>query len=376
MCYNAAIRSKCVNEDMFDMTGWRSEDFLDADAENSVEDDPWADPTDNFTLSGADNSMYPQPAEPIMPAQSITDAAQDVAPDTQSSSDVIAKKEDSRDAYVSSGTETSMLDKVADSEADQEPSDSDIWDDENIYSDEDFEYGYDVYDEPEPLAEYDEDLSEPVYVSDVDDVGIRIAVGIDEFIASVPEVSDRQRNRIAQLLDDLEPMRLRRLLPWLHQNSWTGPSLLLFLEFHSIWEDSSNLWEYRFWWARYGDWWSYHSKSQLSRDNMRRLVQLRLHCSPEEVIAEAWFTDWEDFEMWKRGFPSFARFALFRAELAEGEDWQDSLSTYETDTQDDADSLTLQNPASEFIEVLASDSLQWFANQDWYDPSEWHDNLG
>ena len=357
------------------MTGWRSEDFLDADAENPVEADPWADPTDNFTLSGADNSMYPQLAEPIMPPQGRTDAAQGLASDTQSSSDVIAK-EDSRDAYETGGTEASMVDKAADSEADQEPSDSDIWDDENIYSDEDFEYGYDVYDEPEPLAEYDEYLSEPVYVSDVDDAGIRIAVGIDEFIASVPEVSDRQRNRIAQLLDDLEPMRLRRLLPWLHQNSWTGPSLLLFLEFHSIWEDSSNLWEYRFWWARYGDWWSYHSKSQLSRDNMRRLVQLRLHCSPEEVIAEAWFTDWEDFEMWKRGFPSFARFALFRAELAEGEDWQDSLSTYETDAQDDADSLTLQNHASEFIEVLASDSLQWFANQDWYDPSEWHDNLG
>ena len=376
------------------MTGWRGEDFLDTDAENPVEDDPWADSTDNFTLGGADNSMYPQPAEPIMPPQGRTDAAQDLASDTQPSSDVIAKKEDSRDAYVSSGTETSMLDKVADSEADQEPSDSGIWDDENIYSDEDFEYGYDVYDEPEPLAEYDEDLSEPVYVSDADDADIRIAIGIDEFIASVSDVSGVQRNRIARLLDDLGQTRLRRWLPWLHRNSWTGHTLLLFLEFHSIWENSSPWWECRFWWQWYDGWWSHYNKASLSLDRMRDLVHLRLHCSAEEVIAEAWFTDWEDFEVWKRGFPFFAGFALFRAELAEGEDWQDSLSTYETDAQDGADSLTLHNSQSEFLEVLASscdahlsyenyllyssgfDGLQWFANQDWYDPSEWHDNLG
>lgn len=374
------------------MTGWRGEDFLDTDAENPVEDDPWADPTDNFRLGGADNAMYPQPAEPIMPAQSRTDAAQDVAPDTQSSSDVIAK-EGARDAYETSETEADMVDKAADIEADQDPSDSDIWNLEYTHSDEDFKVD-DEYDEPEPLAEYDEDLSEPVYVSDADDADIRIAIGIDEFIASVSDVSGVQRNRIARLLDDLGQTRLRRWLPWLHRNSWTGHTLLLFLEFHSIWENSSPWWECRFWWQWYDGWWSHYNKASLSLDRMRDLVHLRLHCSAEEVIAEAWFTDWEDFEVWKRGFPFFAGFALFRAELAEGEDWQDSLSTYETDAQDDADSLTLHNSQSEFLEALASscdahlsyenyllyssgfDGLQWFANQDWYDPSEWHDNLG
>ena len=369
MCYNAAIRSKCVNEDMFDMTGWRGEDFLDTDAENPVEDDPWADSTDNFTLGGADNSMYPQPAEPIMQAQSRTDAAQDFTPDTQSFSDVVAK-ESSRDAYEASETEAGMVDKAADIEADQEPSDSDIWNLEYTHSNEDFKVD-DEYDEPEPLAEYDEDLSEPVYVSDADDADIRIAVRIDEFIASVDAVSGEQRNRIAELLDDLGPTQLRHWLQWLDRYSWTADNLILFLEFRSIWEGSSNLWEYRFWWARYGDWWSYHSKSQLSRDNMRHLVQLRLHCSPEEVIAEAWFTDWEDFEMWKRGFPSFATFALFRAELADSENWQNSLNTYETNAQDDADS---SNPYTPFNQSELKKC--WFAIQDWYDPSEWHDNLG
>ena len=321
-----------MNKDISDMNHWQSEDFLDADSENPMIDDPWTNPTNNLTSDRANN---PNP-------------------------------------YKINETKTSTLKKISDDKAYQEPTDSDIWDIENNHSNEDFEYSYDLYDEPEPLAEYDEDLSEPVYVSDVDEVDFR-AVRIDKFIANVDEISSEQRTKIEELLGDLSQSRLGRWLPWLQRHSWTGHSLLLFLEFRfDYWEQTSQWWECSFWsWRISRWWWPEPNPGALNLDATYSLVQARLHFPADEVIDEAWLAEWVDFEMWKRGFPSFAGFALFRAEIADREDWQDSLNAYETNAQDAADSSDSYTPFDQ-------NELKkcWFAIQDWYDPSEWHDNLG
>jgi hypothetical protein len=113
-------------------------------------------------------------------------------------------------------------------------------------------------------------------------------------------------------------------------------------------------------------------------------VKRRLDYSPAEVIDKAWFEDWEHLALWEYGYPSFADFALFRSILKNGEDWRSFIDWYATSAsvrdirvlgdspseKGDPSHLSHQHGLPQYGLPL------WLAEQDWYDPSEWHDNLG
>ena len=309
--------------------------------------------------------------------------------------DVAAQMEEGGDPIAS---DVSDADDLIGEESYQEPIDEDIWDnDEDEIEDWD-DFGYAAedgseYDEPVPFAEYDNELHDSSHVADVADADIWKRVKIDEFISGVSNVSDAERDQIAELLEDVGRSHI---LSWLSQyDDWTGHSLTLFLEFRIIWEVNPQWWEIRYWWRWYGGWWSHYNSGNLNRDQMRELVLRRLHCSAEEIIDEGWLADWEDDEMWRRGFPTFAGFALFRADVGEDKDWRTSLGSWEGDNQsgDAPTPYKLFSQSEEMEDLTGSSSKyrvnedysphrtsrgapQWFAIQDWYDPSEWHDNLG
>lgn len=367
--------------------GWQPEDFRDDGAGQAAESDPWAASSDEAELRDA-----PDFGRAELPAPVMVDLGSAEGNHSDADSESLAFTAEEGSPVASDGSD------AAEMRNEQVPIDDEIsaldadgvegWDGDLDYDEVDSEY-----DEPIPFAEYDYDLREPLHVTDVADTDIWKKVRIDEFVSGVSGVSIGQRTRIVELLED---MGQSRLLSWLSQyDDWTGHSLILFLEFRVIWEDTPHWWESRFWWQWYGGWWSYYNSGNLSRDWMRDLVLRRLHCSAEEVVDDVWFAEWENGEMWGRGFPTFAGFALFRAEIGEDEDWLTSLGSLEGDNQADGPptpyKLFLQ---SEEIEALtesayeyrvnedyspyrgASGAPQWFAIQDWYDPSEWHDNLG
>ncbi len=353
--YYIAMRNNDVGSAPYDLSlDWESEDFIDTDKQPIVEDDPWSD------------------------------------------SPIACELEDIDD--------DSVINETASSDIDDYP----FEEDEGFYSDEDGENLYSPFDdlsgtewdEPEPLAEYDSDLSGTLHISE-DVSGIYRNIKIDEFVASISPITDAQRVQISQLLGGMSAGRLRSWLPWLWDQDWTGHSLLLFLEFRiNYWEETPEWWEYTFWHSSQGHWWTYPSSSynMLSRDATYDLVHARLAYSSDEIIDEAWLKDWEDFALWKHGFPSFAGFAVFRAEPKNGEDWR-SMIVWNTDlskfTEETPCKSGLYNVSHRVDPLMASldggrysvweDSLSyrkpqglplWFAMQDWYDPSEWHDNLG
>ena len=253
-------------------------------------------------------------------------------------------------------------------------------------------------DEPEPVAEYEDELSEALYESDVDAADVQRLVAIDEFMNRVEGVTPEQRGEVDELLSELSKRRMFNLLTWMESKAWTGNSLILFLEFRALWEQSSHWWECTFWSSRINHWWTYWNASTLSRDGCYELIQSRLDCDVDEVIDRGWFRDWEELEVWKRGLSSFAAFAVFRAGLREGDDWKADLgSRLGIDTQVENGPWDANNGyrAAGYDAVLFSslaggahcredDSpyrnphgpTLWFAVQDWYDAAEWHDDLG
>ena len=181
------------------------------------------------------------------------------------------------------------------------------------------------WDEPEPQEEYDGELSELMYALDEDVTGISRKLKIGEFVSSINQVSTDQHLRVAQLLENFTNARLRSWLPWLRNKKWTGHSLVLFLEFHDVWDSNRKWWEAAYWDARVGSWIPVFNSGTLSLDASYVLIHRRLHCAPEEVISEFWLEEWNDLGLYMLGFPSFASFALFRAEYNDDGDWRDEL---------------------------------------------------
>ncbi len=109
-------------------------------------------------------------------------------------------------------------------------------------------------------------------------------------------------------------------------------------------------------------------------------MQNRLTHSPDEVIDPEWYIDWDESTLWLFGVTTFADFAVFRAELKEGEGWRELLTLVPRATfHREGDGTTRyvdfeQNSPSEYLKPYGVGSI--FASQDWYDSSEWHDNLG
>lgn len=266
-------------------------------------------------------------------------------------------------------------------------------DSEESYEDLEFDL-----DEPEPFAVYNSELSESLYVADTDDGNTTQQLIINEFIAGFEDATQAEQTQIDELLENLSRSRLRRLLSWMKEQDWTGSSLLLFLEFRlEHWEENQHWWDYTFWNSQIGHWWTYSSPYILSLDATYQIVQSRLDCPAAEVVEDSWLNDWNDLTLWKRGFSSFASFALFRAGLKEGENWRDLMRWYSIDSQTEEldPAVPYDTTYKGFSDnVLASldgkyrvkedDTTSrrpngtplWFAVQDYYDPSEWHDGLG
>ncbi len=274
--------------------------------------------------------------------------------------------------------------------------------DENLFLDdslqhEGFPAGPDDYDEPEPLAEYDGKLADPLYKPEIDDGNLVRNLSIDEIIASAEDATDGQRDRIARALSEYSSRKLSNLLRWLKGKVWTGHALLLFLEFRILWNENSHWKESYFWSEQLCDWCLSPRPAVLRRSDCYLLVNARLHCTPDEVIDEEWFEDWDRFALWEHGFLSFASFALFRAQLEDG-DWQILLKSKSKivpgisqesgflDTYDliEANALSFMLPRNTVHRIYQRDFQRlpqlnrmslWYKVQDWYNPAEWHDNL-
>ena len=361
-----------------DSEAWQPEDFTDEVHQVFVEDDPWSDiPESQFDESqNADEvvvMMSASESTPVQPSLPLYD---------------------NDDAQMSEK-------RINEHEATEGEYDFDLGDDDDLV-------GYDaiheeidtqsIWDEPEPVAEYDDDLSESLNIVDYELADVTRRLKIDELIVSVAPADDAQRTRMAEILEGISPSRIGRWLDWLHVKSWTGHSLLLFLEFRiNHWEETPEWWEATYWSKEWRDWIPYSEPTfyALSRDATYDLVQARLDCRAEDIIDDDWLEDWDYYMLWKFGFWSFASFAVFRAQLEPGKDWRPYTSQYsDFDTRLEIHHMYRAGHRGRFEETLASlggnyriwddlvpfhnlrNSKEWFAIQDWYSDDEWHDGLG
>ena len=221
-------------------------------------------------------------------------------------------------------------------------------------------YTEELWDDPEPLAEYDPDLSDPLYAEeDITRLSHRLRIG--EFISNVEQLSENQQESIIEFLEELTTNQLDDWLMWLNTKDWNGVNLLLFLEFRfEHWLETSTWWEYIFWSTDQRRWMSKHNSYQLSRDAMCELVLNRIDFPSSEVIDWCWLDDWNSRQMWRHGFYSFAQFALFRSKMHPGESWTQHINLGQS-----------RRYAVTGFSESTPEAL--FASGDWYDLTEWED---
>lgn len=182
--------------------------------------------------------------------------------------------------------------------------------------------------EPDPTIDASSELSESLYPPDRTITDITRDLKIGELLARVRPITEEQRTRCHEVLSACGIGRLRRWVPWLRNLNWSGPRLLLFLEFRRHWESNANVrWWETFWWdPREQEWTPTYQPGTLTLDHCRELVENRAHCAVADVIDPRWFLEWDDCAVWELGLPSFARFAVFRSGIADGVDWRERLS--------------------------------------------------
>ena len=182
--------------------------------------------------------------------------------------------------------------------------------------------------EPDPTIDASSELSESLYPPDGTITDITRDLKIGELLAHVEPITEEQRTRCHELLSACGIGRLRRWVPWLRNQDWSGARLLLFLEFRRHWEKNANVrWWETFWWdPREQEWTPTYQPGTLTLDHCRELVENRAHCAVADVIDPGWFLEWDGCAVWKLGVPSFARFAVFRSGVADGVDWRERLS--------------------------------------------------
>ena len=245
------------------------------------------------------------------------------------------------------------------------------WDDDYDIDDGDRVY----YDDLEPLSEYDDELRQPLYVITDDDATLFQALTVDQWVNTrLQDATTAEKAQIAALLRELTDRRLRYWLHWMNQQEWNGHTLLLFLHFRKHWDANPHWWETNAWDRRTFCWYPVRRRYSLSLNASYELVRRRLEHSPGVMIDEAWLADWLELRLWERGFLSFASFAVFRAGFQPGENWQRHLDDPPA-TDDDTEERSRIARISPYL-LYASGPPLWFHDQDWYDPSEWHDNLG
>ena len=348
------------------MLGWQSDDYIDVTEPTLEEDDPWGTSDDEQRLVGEGSEAGGRKVDTLQP-QSGESTQQQLVSDSSLS--------------------TKVIDDVVDAEATQdqmplgptlgrdEPTDEDVWlfDAEN--GELEFEPGYfsEVeLEEPEPIAEYDSDLGEPLYESAGTSEDLAKTLRIDEFIADIGDADWQQMSYCAEMLGALSAARLRHWLKWLRRQIWTGDSLLLFLDFRlNCWEENDEWWELNVWREWTGHWWTYSNPGTLSLDATYELITLRMAYPAEQIVEKSWFDDWNEHSPWRLGVPSFAEFVLFRAGLKSGEDW---LEILRSSSRIDLEPRPDEDPHFENASHLYAE--YWFAIQDWHDSADWHDNLG
>ena len=175
------------------------------------------------------------------------------------------------------------------------------------------------------VLDYRADLRVAIYDLGEIELSWSPLLGIDEFIAQVDEVSAEERERVFELLTGLGSARLRRWLPWLKDQEWTGHTLSLFLGFWELWDQSSEYWVHLQWSPNAKFWFTWINRNCLTLDQSFAIVQSRKHLDPDLIIDPEWLDDWESIDAWirvKQGFYSFAAFVEYRSKLSYGEDWR------------------------------------------------------
>ena len=340
------------------MESWVEEDFVDPPSLVLQEEDPWSDTTGDHKLVEA--NLQHQSTWNSESRGSGSEQSADQSEDTSGNgaSLFVAGK---GYGYYHSRLGEEQFDIGSEIPANEDPGllVSESWLVEEVFD----------RDEPDPSVEFDPDLKEVLYPKE-GLTGLFQKLKIDEFISGVDQINEIQFEEISVLLADFGAARLRRWMPWLRTKAWSGHSLLLFLEFRNLWDSNPVWWEY---WYRGVN----SNRNSLSLDATYALVQQRLDCKFSEVIDEAWFRDWENLELWKRGFPSFASFVLFRAALGADEDWRSCIGQCVDFQSIKDDELGLRMTSRELLNLVdPHGSLRRFSEQDWYDSAEWHDNLG
>lgn len=236
--------------------------------------------------------------------------------------------------------------------------DADLWQNEPLPDDLDSsEYAPIGFDEPEPEGEFIGGLSQELHIPDGGIHNLRQTLELDEFLAYVGEMTDCQRYRIEETLLSFSAPRRANWLRWMKLKEWTGKSLLLFLQFYDLWNETPMWWEYLYFSTSSDAWELHYNSATLSREKCYNLALLRLGYRVDAIIDESWFEDWDDFGLWRHGFNSFASFAVFRAGVSPGEDWKRLVS----DARNGRDDYELRN---------------WLLYVKWWDDmSEWRDNL-
>ena len=324
--------------------GWAAEDFVDPALSDYMEYDPWdGPPTDDesgvtiktpaqLQLPGLDVDADTRQASPEEDMRNELPSSSSPTPSFSKETEATSEVRDVTSVPVQEDLTTQELPTLVVEECDS-IEESLEWDYHQLGGAalQELEYSTDStdwfrWDEPEPLAEPDSNLSEPLYSIDYNLTEVTRKLKSGEFIASIDEVTDVQRDRVIGILESFSVAQLRSWLPWLRGKAWIGESLLLFLDFWDLWHNSPHWWEYSVWdrWVKI--WWPYFNQSVLSRDKCYYLIQHRLHYQPKEVIDATWFVDWYDHSLWKHGFADFASFAVFRATLSNEEDWRNFLS--------------------------------------------------
>ena len=184
---------------------------------------------------------------------------------------------------------------------------------------------FEDWDEPAPLGEFDPELRQVSQGIDEDEIGpVASDLRVNHWVSTIPTTTALQRERISRLLSQFEKDRRPVLIRWLRKKEWTGDILVFFLEFLTIWEKRTAWWDSYHWdpslrcWRRAGR----PSRNSLTMDDAYKLVQSRLDRHPTEAIDDAWLWDWERLELWEKGFPSFASFAVFRSGFSRDDDWR------------------------------------------------------
>ena len=355
-----------------DSVGWMAEDFIDPPAQNLMEEDPWDVPVlaESQELTAFDElEMEGEPA-------SVTSALDRKQPHSRFTFDTADLDSDdiALDPPLGLEAEISLLDS-------EPPDDWFVYDTEP-------DLDSILLDEPVPTAEFNPELSEDLYGA-VNEINLtEVNIRLDQFLAQL-SLSDDQASIIRAHLETFSQSRLISWLPWLNSKEWTPRLLTSFVRFHRHWETMPEWWES--WWHDWRCGWNINTSSApniLSRDAAYEIVRYRINYSPHDMVVGLWFEEWDCYSMWRYGFESFAKFAMFRAAISPDDDWRswvdwaDSDDDIELDKAKSYNELAIQQytdgkiPLWEDQLVRVSSLPHWFAIQDWYPRDEWHDNLG